>query len=74
MAITSTPKSKALAIEVQTGADKAGDPTYAKKTFSGVKLTAADQNVYNVAESIKAVLSESTNRTFINEVDTLANA
>ena len=45
MAVTATPKSKTLAIEVQTEIDKAGDPIYSKKTFSGVKLTATDQDI-----------------------------
>ena len=37
MAVNATPKSKTLAIEVQTGTDKAGVPIYGKKIFSGVK-------------------------------------
>lgn len=74
MAVTATPKSKTLAIEVQTSTDKAGDPIYGKKSFSGVKLAATDQSVYNVAEAIKVVLKASTRATLINEVDTLVNA
>ena len=74
MAVTLTPKSKTLAIQVQTGTDKSGDPVYAKKSFSGVKLAATDQAVYDVAEGIKSILEPSTNNTYINLVDTLANA
>ena len=74
MAVTATPKSKTLAIEIQTGTDKAGDAIYGKKSFSGVKLAATDQAVYNVAESIKTVLADSTRATLINEVETLVNA
>lgn len=74
MAATTTPKSKALAIEVQSGTDKAGDPIFSKKSFSGVKVTATDQAIYNVAEGIKAVLAPSTRNTSVNEIDTLANA
>ncbi|WP_026887565.1 DUF1659 domain-containing protein [Clostridium beijerinckii] len=73
MAVTTTLKSKTLAIEVQTDTDKAGDPIYGKKSFSGVK-TATDQGVYNVAEAIKAVIEADTRGTYINEVETLANA
>ena len=74
MAVTATLKSKSLSIEVQSDVDKAGDPIYSKKSFSGVKLTATDQGVYNVGEAIKAVLDASTRSTSLNEVETLANA
>lgn len=73
MAITTTLKSKTLAIEVETGQDKSGDPIYSKKSFSGIKLTATDQSVYNVAEAIKTVLGVSTRDTYLNEVETVAN-
>lgn len=73
MAVTKTLKSKTLAIEVETGKDKAGDPIYGKKSFSGVKLTATDQAVYNVAEAIKSVLDVSTRDTYLNEVEVVAN-
>lgn len=73
MAVTATLKSKTLAIEVETGLDKAGDPIFSKKSFSGVKLTATDESVYNVAEAIKSVLSVNTGETFLNEVETVLN-
>ncbi|GEP64796.1 MULTISPECIES: DUF1659 domain-containing protein [Clostridium] len=73
MAVTTTLKSKTLAIEVQTDTDKAGDPIYGKKSFSGVKLTATDQGVYNVAEAIKSVLDVNTRDTYLNEVETVSN-
>jgi hypothetical protein len=74
MAATKTLKSKTLAIEVQTGVDKAGDPQYTKKSFSGVKLAATDDAVYNTAKAIKAVMGKSTRDIYLNEVEVLANA
>ena len=74
MAVTAQLKSKTLVLEVQTDYDKAGDPIYSKKSFSGVKLTATDQAVYDVAEGIKDVLEASVRNTFVNEVETLVNA
>lgn len=74
MAVTQVPKSKTLAIEVQTDIDKAGDAIYSKKTFSGVKVAAPDQNVLDIAEAIKNVLEKNTRGTFINQVNTLVNA
>ena len=73
MAATVTLQSKTLAIEVQNGTDLTGDPTYGKKSFSGVKLTATDDAVYNTAEAIKAVLNASTRDTYLNEVEAIAN-
>ncbi|MVX66945.1 DUF1659 domain-containing protein [Clostridium chromiireducens] len=73
MTVTATLKSKTLAIEVETGQDKSGDPIYGKKSFSGVKLTATNQGVYNVAEAIKSVLDVSTRDTYLNEVEVIAN-
>lgn len=74
MAVTATMKSKVLAIEVETALDKAGDSIFGKKSFSGVKLTATDQGIYNVGEAIKLVLKANTGRTLVNEVETLVNA
>lgn len=74
MAVTTTIKSRVLAIEVQTDTDKAGDPIFSKKTFSGVKTNADLAACYKVGESIKAVLAANTRETFLNEVEILANA
>ena len=74
MAVTATPKSKTLAIEFESGTDKAGDPIYSKKSFSGIKLTATDQAIYDVAQLIIPVIGPNTNDIYINEVDTLVNA
>jgi len=74
MAATKTLKSKALAIEVETGTDKAGDSIFTKKSFSGVKLTATDDAVLKTANAIKAVIGSSTGDVYLNEVEVLANA
>lgn len=74
MAINATLKTRALAIEVQTDTDKAGDPIYGKKSFSGVKPTASDADVLSVAESIKGILEEPTRKTLVIEAEELVNA
>lgn len=73
MAVTKTIKSKTLAIEYQTDTDKAGDPIFSKKSFSGVKITAADESVYNVANAIKTVLATATGEIYLNEVEIIEN-
>ena len=74
MAVTKSIQTASLSIEVQSGTDKAGDPTYSKKTFSNLKTDAAVENIYDVAEAIKAVLEADTRHTFVNESSNLANA
>lgn len=73
MAITKTIKSKTLAIEVQSGVDKAGDPKFTKKSFSNVKVSATDDAVLNTAQAIKAVMGSATRDVCLNEVEELAN-
>ena len=74
MAVTATLKTRHLSIEVQSGTDKAGDPQYSKKSFSGVKLTATDADIYAVAESIKGILEANTRETIVIEAEELVNA
>ncbi|EHI99967.1 protein of unknown function DUF1659 [Clostridium sp. DL-VIII] len=74
MPVTKVLNSASLSIEVQKDVDKAGDPIYAKKTFSSVRIDADAQNVYEVAEAIKLVLDANTRDFFITESSTLINA
>lgn len=71
MAISKVLNSASLSIEVQNGTDKAGAPVYRKKNFSGVKLNADAQNVFDVAEAIKVVLSNGTRDYFLSEISKL---
>ena len=74
MAVTKVISTTSLSMEVQSGTDLAGDPTYTKKTFSNVKTDAPVQNVFDVAEAIKGVLAASTRDYFVNESSSLVNA
>ncbi len=74
MAVSKVLNATSLSIEVQNGTDKTGAAVYRKKNFSGVKLNASPENVFDVAEAIKGVLSEPTRDYFINETSKLANA
>lgn len=74
MAVNKSIQTASLSIEVQSGTDKAGDPTYSKKTFSNLKTDANAQNVYDVAEAIKDVLAADTRDVFLNESSSLLNA
>jgi hypothetical protein len=74
MAVSKVLDTTSFAIEVESGTDKTGAKIYRKKTFSGVKNSATPENVYAVAESIKAVLSAGTRDYYLNEASKIVNA
>ncbi len=74
MAVNKAVESTSISIEVQNGTDRAGDPTFAKKTFSNVKEAADLQDVYDVADSIKNIMDGATRDTLINVTSSLTQA
>jgi hypothetical protein len=74
MAVSKVVNDTCLSIEVQKGTDQAGDPIYTKKTFSNLRNDVAEQNAYDVAEAIKAVLEASTRSTSLTVSSELVNA
>lgn len=71
MSVVKNVQAASLNIEVQNGVDKAGDATYVKRSFSGVRLGVDPGNAYAVAEAIKAVLEGDTRSTLLNETSNL---
>lgn len=74
MAVDKVLNTTSFHIEVENGTDKTGATIYKKKTFSGVKPSVDPQNVFDVAEAIKDVLSASTRNSYLNETSKLVNA
>lgn len=74
MAVNKSVESTSISIEVQNGQDKAGDPTFSKKTFSNVKSDADLQAVYDVADAIKNIMDGETRDTLINVTSSLTQA
>ena len=75
MAISKELRTTTLSIEVQSGIDKDGNPSYKKKNFSGIKGNAAPEALVTVADAIKLVLANPTRDTIVNEISALeANA
>lgn len=74
MAIKKVPQLTSLSIEVQTSIDKAGDPIYTKKTFSGLRTDVDPQNAYDVADAIMLIIDASTRDVFLNTAESLVNA
>ncbi|WP_084785526.1 DUF1659 domain-containing protein, partial [Neomoorella mulderi] len=50
MAVISTPLATTLRLQVQTGTDATGQPVYRVRSYSRVKPSASDQDVYDVAQ------------------------
>ena len=74
MAVNKAIESTSISIEVQNGQDKAGDPTFAKKTFSNVKEAEDLQAVYDVADAIKNIMDGATRDTLVNVTSSLTQA
>jgi hypothetical protein len=74
MATSKVLSTTTLSIEVQSSVDKAGDPVYTKKNFANIKNNADPQNVFDVAQAIKGVLSGSTRNMYLNESSALEQA
>jgi hypothetical protein len=43
------PQDSRLRLRYEVGMDIEGNPRYSTRTYSGIKPTAADQNVYDIA-------------------------
>ena len=71
MAISKELRTTTLSIEVQSGIDKDGNPSYKKKNFSGIKANATPEALVTVADAIKLVLSNPTRDTLVNEISVL---
>jgi len=74
MAINRQTNTKTLSIEVKSGVDAKGVDTYSKKSFSNLRHDVDEQNAYDVAEAIKAVIAAPTRSYFINSSFELLNA
>ena len=71
MAVNKIPESSSFAIEVRTGTDALGNPTYSKKSFSNVRENADPEKVLAVADAIKSVLKAETRNTYLTVTDQL---
>ena len=71
MAISKELRTTTLSIEVQSGIDKDGNPSYKKKNFSCIKGDATPESLVTVADAIKLVLANETRYTLVNEISML---
>ncbi|CEP68839.1 Protein of unknown function DUF1659 [Moorella glycerini] len=75
MAVISTPLATTLRLQVQTGTDATGQPVYRVRSYSRVKPSASDQDVYDVAQAIGSLQVHPVNAVSrVNENDLSAGA
>lgn len=74
MAVSKIVDNTSLAIEVKSGTDAKGVDTYSKKSFQNLRNNCDEQNAYDVAEAIKAVLAQPTRAYFMVQNSELINA
>ena len=74
MAVNKVLNTTSFVIEVENGTDKIGNKIYSKKSFANVKTNVVPQDVYDVAEAIKPILSAGTRDYYLNESSKLVNA
>jgi Protein of unknown function (DUF1659). len=74
MAVNRQREATTLSIEVKSGTNAKGETTYSKKSFPNLRADVVEQNAYDVAEAIKAVLSAPTKSYFINKTSNLFEA
>ena len=74
MAVDKITESASFSIEVRKGSDTLGNPTYSKKSFSNLREDADPQNVLDVANAIKSVLSDETRNIYMTVSDQLVQS
>jgi hypothetical protein len=72
MSISKNLKTKSLIIEIQSGTDGNGKPTYRKKTLSNIKLDAKEESIFAVAEALSKVLAPDTKDYLLDEISILS--
>ncbi len=71
MAINKIQTGCTLAIEVQKGEDKLGDPIYTKKNFSSINPKRTPEEIWEVAEALEKVLANECKNFFLTDTSKL---
>ena len=74
MAVNKVISTSSLVMEIENGKDTTGNTIYKKKTFSGLKLDAAPQDIFDVSAAIQGVLSVGSRDTYLNDTVKLVQA
>ena len=73
MAVSKELMTTTLSIEVESGVDNKGNPSYKKKNFSGINGDATPETLATVADVIRLVLANETRYTLVNEISILVD-
>jgi len=73
MSIKRDLKTKSLIVEIQSGVDKNGLPTFKKKSFSNIRLDATDVDIHALVKAISKVLAAATGDYLLDELPILSD-
>lgn len=57
MAVVKQPYACSFKLRYQTGVNASGDPVYVNRSYTKTKITATDQDIYDVANAINSLQS-----------------
>ena len=61
MAVNKVPTGCTLRLEFQTGVDISGNPVFRNKSLNNVKVAAADQDIYDTAQTLSGLQANTLN-------------
>ncbi|PHJ38124.1 hypothetical protein P378_11535 [Desulforamulus profundi] len=59
MAVVKQPYACSIKLRYQTGVNAQGNPIFVNRTYAKAKITAADQDLYDVAQAINSLQNAS---------------
>lgn len=72
MSVSENLKTVTLVIEIYNGTKPSGELTFKKRSFSGIRLDASNENILNVAKAIASVLNTETGDYLLTKVSKIS--
>ncbi|SDD77995.1 DUF1659 domain-containing protein [Sporomusa acidovorans] len=73
MAVVKMPQSGKMILKVQTGVNAAGNPVFRLRTFNNIKASAADADVFAVAQGLAGLQKHTLVDTVRQDLNSLVN-
>lgn len=73
MAVNKVPQNSKLVIKVETGLNAAGNPVYRQRTYTNLKASAADADVYAIGEGLAGLQKYPASNIYRTDENELVN-
>lgn len=73
MAVTSEELSSTVIVKYQTGTSPAGAPIFRQKTLNNVSMSAAEQDIYDVAIALFTLIKNDVSNVYLRRLFELAD-